>query len=138
MAGIGYWRSAASALALTLAARQFALAEEYPFDIAKNHPAAMKAWRAVVPADLRKQAWIYKFEGTAGPIDTVTMNGQVFLHGSICIPHDCGGNFVAFLIARDGGEAYGELASSTLGVKQRFFGAPDAEARELLDRALSQ
>jgi len=106
-----------------------ALAQEYPFDISKRDPAAMKSWREIIPAVFRRQPWIVNFNGTAGPIDTVTIHSRVFYYGKVCIPHDCGGNFVAFLVARGGGEAFGALASETMGVRHQYFGAPDAEAR---------
>jgi hypothetical protein len=128
------WGSPALALIVALPA----LAQDYPFDIVKQRPAAIKSWRSVVPTEYRKRAWIYSLDGTSGPVETVTVHDKVFLFGSVCIPHDCGGNFIAFLIARDGGEAFGELASETLGVKQRYFGAPDAEARGLLDKKISE
>ena len=113
-------------------------AQDYPFEIAKSDPAAMAAWRRVAPEDYRKQAWIASLDGTAGPLERVTMRGKVFLYGKTCIPHDCGGNFTAFLIAVDGSEASGLLASQTLGVGHRFFGAPDAEARGLLERKIRE
>jgi hypothetical protein len=113
-------------------------AQNYPFEIAKANPAGMAAWRRIVPDDYRKQAWIAALEGTAGPLERVSMRGKVFLYGKTCIPHDCGGNFAAFLVAVDGAEASGLLASETLGVAHRYFGAPDAEARALLERKVRE
>jgi hypothetical protein len=133
----GFRSAILAGLALCLAAAP-ALTQEYPFDVAKHYPSAMRSWQAIVPADFRKQVWIYRLDGTSGDMENVTLHGRVFLYGSVCIPHDCGGNFVAFLVAKDGGEAFGALASNTLGVTHRFFGAPDAEARDLLDRKLAQ
>jgi len=48
------------------------------------------------------------------------------------------GNSVAFLLAKDGDEAFGELSSDTLGAKNRYFGTPDAEVRGLLDKQLKE
>ena len=127
-----------SGLALSLSLASPALAQQYPSGIAKSDPAAMRAWRAIVPAQFRKYEWIYSFGGVETPIQDVTLHGKPFLSGNVCIPHDCGGNFVALLLAKDGSEAYGELASDTLRVKQRYFGTPDAEARGLLDKLISQ
>jgi hypothetical protein len=123
---------------LSLGLVSSALAEDYPSGIAKSDPSAIKAWRAIVPVQFRKQGWIYSFDGVENPIQNVTLHGKPFLAGNVCIPHDCGGNFVAFLVAKDGGEAFGELASEELRVKQRYFGAPDAEERKLLDRLINQ
>jgi hypothetical protein len=114
------------------------IAQEYPFDIPKRDPAAMRSWRSVVPREFHRLGWIVNFDGTAGPIDTVTLHGHVFYYGSVCIPHNCAGNDVAFLIARGGSEAYGALASDAIGVRHQYFGAPDAEARQLLDQKLGE
>ncbi|WP_294534022.1 Ivy family c-type lysozyme inhibitor [uncultured Rhodoblastus sp.] len=130
--------SPALAAVLLLTGISAAGAQNYPYEIAKANPAAMAAWRRIVPADYRKQAWIAALEGTAGPLERVSMRGKVFLYGKTCIPHDCGGNFAAFLIAVDGAEASGLLASQTLGVGHRYFGAPDAEARGLLERKIRE
>jgi hypothetical protein len=127
-----------SGFALSLCAASLALAQEYPSGIAKSDPVAIRAWRAIVPPEFRKQGWIYSLQGTETPIQNTSLHGKPSLSGSLCIPHDCGGNFVAFLIANDGSEAYGELASETLRVKQRYFGAPDAEARAALDKLVNQ
>jgi hypothetical protein len=128
----------ALAAILVMAGISAVRAQNYPFEIAKADPAAMAAWRRIVPEDYRKQAWIASLEGTAGPLERVSMRGKVFLYGKTCIPHDCGGNFAAFLIAVDGAEASGLLASQTLGVGHRYFGAPDAEARGLLERKVRE
>ena len=129
---------AAVGLIVSLISARPALAEEYPFDVAKKYPASMRAWQTLVPSDFRRAPWIFRLDGTAGPMDTVSVHGRVFLYGSVCKPHDCAGNFVAFLLAKDGGEAFGELSSDTLGAKNRYFGTPDAEVRGLLDKLLNQ
>jgi hypothetical protein len=46
--------------------------------------------------------------------------------------------FRRVLLAKDGGEAFGELSSDTLGAKNRYFGTPDAEVRGLLDKLINQ
>jgi hypothetical protein len=115
-----------------------ASAQEYPFEIPKKDPAAMRSWRAVVPGEFHRMSWITNFDGTASPIDTVTLHNRTFYYGEVCMPHNCAGNVVAFLAAKGGREAYGALASDAIGVRHRYFGAPDAEARALLDQKLGQ
>jgi hypothetical protein len=132
-----YRRLFSVALLSFAGACEAARSQEYPFDIAKRDPAAMRSWRAIIPKELRRQSWIMNFDGVAGPIDTVTLHDRVFYYGEVCIPHDCAGNFVAFLIPKGGGEALGALASEAIGVRHRYFGAPDAEARQLLDKELA-
>ena len=122
-------------LALCGAGLAPAAAQDYPFDIGKRNAAAIRAWKAVVPTQYRSVSWIFDLAGTASALQSVTMRGKVFYYGLACKPHDCGGNTIALLIARDGGEAHGLLSSETLGVRARWFGAPDAEARKLLQDA---
>ena len=111
-------------------------AQDYPFEMAKKNPAAMRAWQAITPKTYKNEAWINKLDGTASQMDQVTVHNKLFFRGSACKPHDCGGNSVAFLIAKDGSEAYGQLNSENLSVSGYYFGAPDAETRQLLKAIL--
>lgn len=79
-----------------------ALADDYPDGLEASAPAAMRAFQAIVPARYRKAAWVYRFNGTASPMQTVQFGGLPFWLGEVCKPHDCGGNEVTFLIAKDG------------------------------------
>ncbi len=115
-----------------------AFCQDYPHDLKTKNPKAFRAWQGVAPREYLKQDWIGSLSGVAGPMQSVTMQGRAFYYGSVCIPHDCGGNFVAFLIARDGSSASGALSSKTLGVPRRYFGAPDAEARRRLAEKLAE
>lgn len=114
-----------------------ASAQTYIFDLLKSDPAILKAWTRVIPKDLRPQKWITRFEGPSTPLDTVRVAGKTFYLGWVCIPHNCGGNGTAFLIAVDGSEAHGAVSSTELGIRLRYLGAPDAEQRELLLSRLS-
>jgi Inhibitor of vertebrate lysozyme (Ivy) len=133
----GHWRNACLTLLLLAATPLIsARAQDYPPDIATATPAAFAAWRAITPIEYRNKAWIGQLNGVSTPMERVKLRGKPFYYGSVCIPHDCGGNFVAFLIAVDGAEASGLLASQSLGVRHRWFGAPDSEARALLQKKI--
>lgn len=108
----------------------------YPFDFAKVDPGAMTAWQGVVPPAYRNQAWIFKFRATVTAVKTTEVGARKYYLGSVCLPDECGGNFVAYLISKGGGEAFGELRSARLGVQFRYFGAPDAGVRAILDHEL--
>lgn len=129
-----------SAFACLLASAQNSpsRAQSYPSDIARSNSLAFAAWRGIVPPEYSQQPWIASLAGTGSPIDRLTLNQKIFYYGKACIPHDCPGNFAAFLIATDGSEAFGLLVSRTLGVGRRYFGAPNGEARVLLERKLRQ
>jgi hypothetical protein len=122
------------AVRLAIGCAGAALARDYASDLMKTNPAAERSWRAIVPAEFRSRTWIYRLSGVETPVEALNLHGRPFFAGNVCIPHDCGGNFVAFLIAADGREAFGELDSEALGVKHRYFGAPDEAAKAVLDK----
>jgi hypothetical protein len=123
---------------LTLESISTLRAQGYPYEIARNNSLAFNTWLGIVPPEYRKQGWIASLDGTAGPLDRLTLRQKIYYYGKVCMPHDCGANFVAFLIATDGSEASGLLKSRTLGVGHRSFGAPNGEARVLLERKIRQ
>jgi hypothetical protein len=114
--------SCALVLCLNLAPIPPACAQGYPYEIASSNSLAFNAWRGIIPPEYRKQA----------------LRQKIYYYGKVCIPHDCSGNFVAFLIAADGSDASGLLASRTLGVGRRYFGAESGQARVLLERKIRQ
>jgi hypothetical protein len=131
------WRNACLyLLAFSAMPLSGARAQNYPPDIATATPAAFAAWRTVTPIEYRNKAWIGQLNGVSTPMERIKLRGKPFYYGSVCIPHDCGGNFVAFLIAVDGAEASGLLSSQSLDVRHRWFGAPDSEARALLQKKI--
>lgn len=115
---------AAAAITQWLVPAQASL-EEYPFDLKTKHPKALAAYKKIVPAKYKKMAWIASLDGTAGPMSSVKDSGKKCLTGSVCWPHNCGGNQVAFLISEDGLVAVALLRSTDLtGGKDVLFGKP--------------
>lgn len=117
------------ALAIVVAVQcvlpSLAAKDEYPFDLKAKHPKALAAYKKIVPAKYKKMAWIASLDGTAGPMNPVKDEGKKCLTGSVCWPHNCGGNQVAFLIAEDGAYAVALLRSTDLtGGKDVWFGKP--------------
>jgi hypothetical protein len=135
---VGHWRKASLSFFLAAFALGGAWAQDYPHDLGKMAPTAFAAWRAIIPAEYRQKIWIGQLTGVSTPMERVKMRGKPFYYGSVCMPHDCGGNFVGFLIAVDGAEASGLLNSQALGVSHRWFGTPDAEARALLQKKIGE
>jgi hypothetical protein len=93
--GEGKMRAVWIALCLSTASGAFAQDAEFPFDIPKQHPAAFKAWHAIVPKRYQSEQWIYNFDCTASPNHRVTISGKAYLLATCCKPHDCGDNGVA-------------------------------------------
>lgn len=112
--------------------------EEYPFDMKTRHPKALAAYKKIVPAKYKKMAWIASLNGTAGPMRWVKDSGKTCLTGSVCWPHNCGGNQVAFLIAEDGSLAVALLRSADLtDGKDVLFGKPTPEQLAILNHELN-
>ena len=58
---------AAVGLIVSLISAWPALAEEYPFDVAKKYPASMRAWQTLVPSDFRREHWIFRLTAPQVP-----------------------------------------------------------------------
>ncbi len=106
---------------------------EYPWDLAKKHPQAAAALQKILPSRLRSVAWVYRLNGTASEMTTVTVQNKPSLGGMVCKPHDCGDNKFAFLVAVDGSHAAAALRSRDLSSgKTQFFGAPSPDEQKIL------
>jgi hypothetical protein len=108
----------------------------HPEQVLQRSAQARRAWHAAVPADLRRQAWLYGLHGTAGEVSVVSIDGRRYLTGNVCKPHDCGMHMAAWLIALDHSRAAGVLdlnPDRSHGPRHfRFFGQPTAAEQEQL------
>lgn len=119
------------------AAPALAQNELYMFDLGAKYPKAKHAYQALLPKAFKKAAWVYKLDGTAGPIDHKTIGGADFLAGTVCKPHDCGDNIVAVLVTADGKRAVAEVKSADLTQGQaQMFGTPSADETAALEAML--
>lgn len=115
-----------------------AVADYYTYEIVLRNPAVMRAWQSIVPPNLRNEKWIMRIEnGTAVPVNRVISDHKPFYLGSFCQPHLCAGNYIVFLIAIDGSEAYGMLRSEDRNATATFFGNPDVERQELMIKEMA-
>lgn len=127
--------AAAAAIGLCAAAAQ-AQEPTYPYDLARKNPAAFAAWRKAVPAPYRRVEWIARLAGTATPMTTTMIDGKPAYAGSVCKPHDCGGNFVAFLIAGDGSSVSGMTRMTTTQPARLRWGVQSPERLRMLESLL--
>ncbi len=113
-------------------------AENYPFEIKKANRAALLAYQKIVPGTYMAMPWIYTLEGTSPPMSITKFKGKDFYYGSVCMPHNCGGNSMIFLIAKDASSAYGLLCSESLTKgKEVEFGVHDDAAKKLMEKQLA-
>ncbi len=112
--------------------------ENYPFQIKKANRAALRAYQKIVPGTYMAMPWIYTLEGTSPPMSITKFEGKDCYYGTVCMPHNCGGNNLAFLIAKDGSSAHGLLCSESLTKgKEVEFGAHDDAAKKLLEKQIA-
>jgi hypothetical protein len=71
--------------------------------------AAGASWHEIVPLRFRRVGWIYDLSGNSSQTKIVAESGRVYALGSVCKPHDCNDNQVAFLIEPGGGNAVGVI-----------------------------
>lgn len=108
----------------------------HPEQVLAASAPARRAWHAVVPPELRRQAWLYGLHGTAGEISVVRIDGRRYLTGNVCKPHECGANNAAWLLALDHSRAAGAIdlnPDRSHGPRHfRVFGSPTAAEQEQL------
>ena len=131
----------AAALALAASPGQAQTRERWagashPEQLLQRSAQARRVWHAAVPAELRRQAWLYGLHGTAGQIAVVPIAGRRYLTGFVCKPHDCGPNSAAWLISLDHSRAAGAIdlnPDRRHGPRHfRLFGDPTEAEREQL------
>jgi len=126
-----------SAVASLVALPATASGEIYPVNVPTKYPKSYAAFKAIVPKAWRNAAWVYRLQGTAGPVRTIDYSGKKFVLGTVCKPHDCGGNQLTFLLALDGSVAYALANSFDLTqTKDVVVGKPDAEGLKILTKGL--
>lgn len=111
--------------------------QEYIFDIVKQNPRILPKWELIVPSVYSNDEWIKQLNGTTIPTSRVVIGGKAFYLGSVCKPHDCGGNYVVFFITVDGSDVYGMLRSKFLNVNDEYFGDPDQEGQRIMTKYIA-
>lgn len=110
-----------------------ASARGYTFDVPKNYPAAYSIWRQQTASlPLGDRPWVRSLQGTAADVRSVRIGGSEYLYGSVCEPHNCGGNEAALLLTRDQSRVVGlvRLTNENRESNDIQVGAPTApEAR---------
>jgi hypothetical protein len=111
----------------------------YGFDVPKRYPKAYAAYSAVLPGQYKKIAWVRKLDGTSVPVTNIEAEGAPSLLFWMCEPHNCGGNELTALLAKDGSKAVALFQSRdhTDG-KKIYFGNPDAAERALLTNTMEK
>lgn len=136
--GLGYFTDVAmeelGVVAQPMALITDPLLLKYPTALAQTHPAALVAFQKIIPTRFNKVVWIYQLIGASSPMIPLTIQGRQYLSGSVCKPHDCVGNVVAFVIAADGSRA---VASLMLENTTQMLGNPNEGEVAILNRYIN-
>jgi len=116
-----------------------AVAEEpgFLFD-ALRLPRYKIAWNALVKDVQPTPDWLLHFndfDGVAGDLKSVTIEGKPFKLSFVCKPEDCKGHKFEVLFAADGSRAWGALGGGE--APPAFFGGPNPAQQEALTRAIN-
>jgi hypothetical protein len=111
-----------------------------PSDALAKDAAARAAWHAATPRRYARTPWVYDFHGPSSPTRIMTENGRAFAVGSVCKPHDCGDNILAFVLAPGGAHAAGAILHRDDAGKtaESYFGNPTPLEREWLRAKLRE
>jgi hypothetical protein len=101
-------------------------------------PRYKMAWTALVKDVQPTPDWLLhfnEFDGEAGDLKPVTIDGKPFKLSFVCKPQDCKAHKFEVLFAADGSRAWGALGGGD--EPPAFFGAPDPAQQQALTKAIS-
>ena len=109
----------------------------YLFD-ALRLPRYHTAWDRLVKDVQPTPDWLLhfakNFDGAAGEMKPVTIEGKPFKLSFVCKPEDCGGHKFEVLFDADGARAFGALGGKD--EPPAFFGAPSPAMQDAMTKAL--
>ena len=125
-------------VAAALLATGAAVADEPAFLYdALRLPRYKLSWAALVKDVQPTPDWLLHFneyDGEAGDLKPVTIEGKPYKLSFVCKPGDCKDHKFEVLFAADGGRAVGALGGGE--EPPAFFGGPNAAEQDALDKAI--
>ena len=112
-----------------------ASAEQYLPEIASKAP-----YKKAYAEMLSFPSWVSKAQGTASPVERVSVEGKSFTVGHMCKPHDCADNQLSVVFSADGTKSWGLLATRSVDGKafnKQLLGNPDSVIEGLLNKSFS-
>jgi hypothetical protein len=107
------------------------------FDALRNYHFKL-SWEKLIKTVDPTPDWLMNFErsyeGAAGEMTPVTVDGKPYKISYVCKPEDCVGHKFAVLFDAQGARAYGALGGKD--EPPAFFGAPSAAEQDALLKAL--
>ncbi|CAI0895595.1 inhibitor of vertebrate lysozyme family protein [Serratia entomophila] len=105
MAGQCAPRSAVFGALLSFSAGGFAQQIVTTSDVIQQ-PGYQASWQNMVKGQARLPGWARKGAGTSTPVENLSWQGQDYLIGNLCKPHDCANNFLIVAFKEDKSQAW--------------------------------
>ncbi len=112
-----------------------ASAEQYLPELASKTP-----YKKAYAEMLSFPSWVSKAQGTASPVERVSVEGKSFTVGHMCKPHDCADNQLSVVFNADGTKSWGLLATRSADAEafnKQLLGNPDSVVEGLLNKSFS-
>ncbi len=87
--------------------------DQYLSDMPRLYPRVYANWTKSLPYAVKMPDWITKFVGTSGPVHDLTISSARYKFGTVCVPHDCGGNIMGVLFTPAQGRVVAVATLST-------------------------
>lgn len=113
-----------------------ASAEQYLPEIISKDP-----YKNAYAKMLSFPSWVSKAQGTATPVERVSVGGKTFIVGHMCKPHDCANNQLSVVFSEHGHKSWGLLATRSADGEtftKQLLGDPDSSVKELLNKSFSE
>ena len=105
-----------------------------------------QTWHRLVEDEERLPEWVINLTGTAPPMRALSEDGDQYLVGALCEPHDCASQRLYVAFSWDKQQAYGLYVqvpgnlpadrAPSRHASYRWLGEPDEGMRQLLDEQL--
>lgn len=115
-------------------------------ELVASDPQYRETWQSVIKDESRLPDWVMNLSGTATPMQAVDEQGDKYLVGELCEPHNCSAHrlYVAFTWDKDKAYAlYVKVPENLPADKSpskhasfRWLGEPDESVKRILDDQL--
>ena len=109
-------------------------------------PAYHAAWQTMLAGEKKVPRWVSRARATSSPYQAASIDGQNYLAGEMCKPHDCSANRFYGVFRADKRQAWGLLVTvadvpdavehPARHARYRWFGKPGAKIKAYLNDQL--